>query len=237
MEDPTFRPETWVSRSQPKRSWVRVSAVYDSREDTEKHIAQVRGLLLGAASDLAARSEVHDASKLVEPEKGTFDRVTPQLRALTYGSPDYKAALESMGPALAHHYEVNDHHPEHFPPGPVHETDVEVEAAFHPSGDEYTFAIATCGECDWTQRGDEGDVRDAAAMHEEEHFKPGGINEMNLLQLLEMVCDWVAATRRHDDGDIHRSIDLNAERFGYGEPITSMLHATADELLRLEVNH
>ncbi len=39
---------------------------------------------------------------------------------------------------------------------------------------------------------------------------------MNLLQLTEMLCDWIAATRRHSDGDIHGSITKNRDRFGYG---------------------
>ena len=58
--------------------------------------------------------------------------------------------------------------------------------------------------------------------HHPEHFE-GGIGEMNLLQLTEMLCDWLAATKRHADGDIRRSIEQNAERFGYGEEIRRLL--------------
>lgn len=57
---------------------------------------------------------------------------------------------------------------------------------------------------------------------------------MNLLDLTEMLCDWIAATRRHPDGDIHRSIDQNAERFGYGDEIRRLLHNSVEPLLALE---
>jgi hypothetical protein len=50
--------------------------------------------------------------------------------------------------------------------------------------------------------------------HHPEHFK-NGISGMNLLDLVEMFCDWYAASQRHADGNIITSIRLNAERFGY----------------------
>ncbi len=71
--------------------------------------------------------------------------------------------------------------------------------------------------------------------HHPEHFDCG-IREMNLIQLTEMLCDWIAATRRHSDGDIHRSIDQNAERFGYGEEIHRLLHDTVDAILARELS-
>jgi len=208
---------------------------YDSRPDTHEHIAQVRGLVLGVAANLIERAHRHDRSKLEPPEVEVFDRVTPLLKDSTYGSDEYKGFLADMGEGLEHHYEVNDHHPEHFPAGEGHEVDVGTELAFHPSGDEYTVASAVYSGCDWTARGEEADVRDAAALHESENFAPGGIAEMNLIQLTEMLCDWIAATRRHADGDIRRSIDQNAERFGYGEEIQSLLHNTVDAILEREI--
>lgn len=45
-----------------------------------------------------------------------------------------------------------------------------------------------------------------------------------------MLADWKAATLRHDDGDLKRSIDINAERFGYGEEIHTLLLTTARDL-------
>lgn len=66
----------------------------------------------------------------------------------------------------------------------------------------------------------------AANDHHPEHFRHG-IESMNLVQIIEMLADWKAATLRHKDGDLERSIDQNAERFGYGEEIRHMLHLTA----------
>lgn len=48
--------------------------------------------------------------------------------------------------------------------------------------------------------------------HHPEHFK-NGIEDMNLLDLIEMFYDWKAASERHDDGNIRTSIEKNAERF------------------------
>lgn len=70
--------------------------------------------------------------------------------------------------------------------------------------------------------------------HHPEHF-PGGVHDMTLMQLTEMICDWIAAGRRHKPPtDIHKSIDMNAKRFGYDTALRRCLHLTADEILRLE---
>jgi hypothetical protein len=80
----------------------------------------------------------------------------------------------------------------------------------------------------------------AANDHHPEHFvaespdEHDGIAAMSLVQLTEMLCDWIAATRRHADGDIHRSIEQNAERFGYGEEIKRLLHQSVGPLLATE---
>lgn len=71
--------------------------------------------------------------------------------------------------------------------------------------------------------------------HHPEHFG-NGIHGMNLLDLLEMLCDWIAATKRHDDGDIRRSIEINQERFGYGDEIKGLLLNTLEELEGLAID-
>lgn len=48
--------------------------------------------------------------------------------------------------------------------------------------------------------------------HHPEHYEKG-IRGMNILDLLEMLCDWKAAGLRHADGDIRQSIYKNANRF------------------------
>ncbi len=66
--------------------------------------------------------------------------------------------------------------------------------------------------------------------HHPEHFGAAGIKGMNLVDLLEMIIDWNAATKRHDDGDLRRSIELNQQRFGYSDELKQLLHNTADWL-------
>ena len=90
---------------------------YDSTPDTLAHIRRVQELLADMQHRLATRARLHDASKLEEPEKSAFDRATPRLKVLTYGSPDYTASLADMHVALEHHYTHNAHHPEHHPDG------------------------------------------------------------------------------------------------------------------------
>jgi hypothetical protein len=92
-------------------------ADYDSAADTLRHIHRVNHLLGDFACELIRRGQVHDESKLLSPEKDAFDRETPKLKTLTYGSDEYKASLAALGPALAHHYEHNSHHPEYYPDG------------------------------------------------------------------------------------------------------------------------
>jgi hypothetical protein len=65
--------------------------------------------------------------------------------------------------------------------------------------------------------------------HHPEHYE-NGIAGMSLLDLIEMLCDWKAATERHEDGDIRKSIDMNAERFGYDDQLRAIFHNTAREL-------
>lgn len=61
--------------------------------------------------------------------------------------------------------------------------------------------------------------------HHPEYFEHG-INDMNLLDLLEMLIDWKAATLRHDDGDILKSLEINQKRFGYSNELKSLLLRT-----------
>jgi hypothetical protein len=89
----------------------------DSTQETEAHIKRVVDLLTDCLDNIATRQDAHDASKLKSPEKECFDEVTGALRALTYGSPEYKTQLARLKPALDHHYANNSHHPEHYPDG------------------------------------------------------------------------------------------------------------------------
>lgn len=69
----------------------------------------------------------------------------------------------------------------------------------------------------------------AANDHHPEHHADG-IHDMDLLQLVEMLADWKAATMRHADGDLRRSIRQNAGRFNYDTDMMELLERTADRL-------
>ena len=61
-------------------------------------------------------------------------------------------------------------------------------------------------------------------------FWSDGIRCMSLLDILEMLCDWKAATMRHADGDIRKSIEINQSRFGYSDELKSILLNTIAEM-------
>ncbi len=63
--------------------------------------------------------------------------------------------------------------------------------------------------------------------HHPEHYD-NGIKDMDLVDLIEMICDWKAATLRHNDGDIYKSIELNQKRFGYSDELKQILKNTVD---------
>lgn len=65
--------------------------------------------------------------------------------------------------------------------------------------------------------------------HHPEHYDDG-IAGMDLLDLLEMVCDWKAASERHDDGDLRASFRINKDRFGIEPQLLAVLKNTARRL-------
>jgi hypothetical protein len=65
--------------------------------------------------------------------------------------------------------------------------------------------------------------------HHPDHFK-NGVDEMNLLDVLEMLLDWKASSERHDDGNIRRSIEINADRFKLSPQLVKLLENTVDFL-------
>lgn len=67
--------------------------------------------------------------------------------------------------------------------------------------------------------------------HHPEHFE-NGIKDMNLIDIVEMFCDWKAATMRHNDGNLRKSIKINKERFGFGDTLESIFNNTVDLLDR-----
>lgn len=71
--------------------------------------------------------------------------------------------------------------------------------------------------------------------HHPEHYA-NGINGMDLCDLVEMFCDWMAATERHNNGNIHKSIDHNRSRFGMESQTCAFMANTATGLMKHAVN-
>lgn len=178
---------------------------YDSRVDTYAHIHDVQGFLAKAIVELTERSLHHDETKLIDPEKEAFDRLTPKLRSLTYGSPEYEASRKELGEALAHHYAACRHHPEH-------QGYLKCEMCFR------TFPLAHEGLCP------------ACPCAYPPTRVESNICGMNLIDLLEMICDWLSAVKRHNDGSISRSLEVNQKRFGYSDELKQILLNTVNAL-------
>ncbi len=66
----------------------------------------------------------------------------------------------------------------------------------------------------------------ATYRHHPEHF-PNGVNDMNLIDLCEVIADWKAASERHNDGNLIKSIEINAKRFHIDDQLKQILLNTA----------
>lgn len=74
--------------------------------------------------------------------------------------------------------------------------------------------------------------------HHPEHYVDG-VRGMSLLSLLEMLCDWRAAserTKKRADGDVYlkksfeEGLEYNQKRFGYSDELAAILRNTAYEM-------
>lgn len=86
-------------------------------QDTVDHIKKVRDNLFVVRNKLEHRANVHDASKLEEPELSGFAEMQGAFKNKAYGSPEYMATIALFKPIVDHHYQHNRHHPEHWPNG------------------------------------------------------------------------------------------------------------------------
>lgn len=66
----------------------------------------------------------------------------------------------------------------------------------------------------------------ASNRHHPEHFV-NGVNDMTLVDVVEMFCDWKASTLRYNDGNLLKSIELNADRFNMDGQLKAILINTA----------
>lgn len=183
--------------------------------ETLKHIEVVMQLLATMQHEIFRRMFSHDRSKLESPEAEMFLEFTDKLAGLTYGSKDYRDCLEEMKlSALGHHYENNRHHPEFFEGCPK---DVEAISrcdsllvALKQMKSQYPndeFAI--------------GYSIDLIEAHKK--TLESDVNGMNLVDVLEMICDWKAATLRHNDGNIYKSVEINTTRFGLSPQLKTII--------------
>lgn len=67
--------------------------------------------------------------------------------------------------------------------------------------------------------------------HHPEHWVKS-VNDMTLIDVLEMLCDWKAATERNKNGNIRTSIDKNTERYGLSDQLAAIMHNTVREMFR-----
>jgi hypothetical protein len=66
--------------------------------------------------------------------------------------------------------------------------------------------------------------------HHPEHHK-NGLDDMNLIDLLEMLLDWKAASERHNNGNIRKSIEINGDRFNMSPQLIRIFENTVKDLL------
>lgn len=134
----------------------------NSVNNTMMHKTIVKNSIKRIIKELTIRAGQHDNSKLCDPEKSVYDEYSDQLHQVKYGSKEYEAIRQKMESAIEHHFEVNRHHPEHF---------------------------------------------------------PGGIKEMNLVDIIEMLCDWKARADHDSETDIIAGIEINQQKFGFSDDL------------------
>jgi len=75
----------------------------------------------------------------------------------------------------------------------------------------------------------------AVNRHHPEHFE-NGIKGMTLVDIVEMFCDWYASTKRNENGNILRSIEICQERFEYSDDLKAIFENTYNEIFKEKTN-
>jgi hypothetical protein len=176
-----------------------------SKNDTIKHINNVQIKIAECVSELNNRALNHDRSKLEKPELKIFDKYTPKLKSSSFGESDYDKTLKlkSMESALKHHYSNNRHHPGHFKKWVC-------DICFKEYKKE---PVGSCSQC----------LNDLFSQEAD-------INQMNLIDIMEMFCDWIAATERHINGDIFKSLIYEKKRFKISDQLIDIFKNTAIDI-------
>ena len=69
--------------------------------------------------------------------------------------------------------------------------------------------------------------------HHPEYYS-NGIQGMDLFDLVEMFFDWKAASERHDNGNLLKSIDINKKRFNMSDDLVAIFKNTENRLNKME---
>ena len=63
--------------------------------------------------------------------------------------------------------------------------------------------------------------------HHPEHFT-NGMHEMDLVDVIELLSDWTAATKRNKNGNIHKSIDFNTPKYNIPPMLAQIMRNTVN---------
>lgn len=75
----------------------------------------------------------------------------------------------------------------------------------------------------------------AVSKHHPQHFR-NGVDGMDLVDLIEMLVDWKAASMRQKDGNLKASIDANSKRFKLSPQLARIMKNTIPFLDELSEN-
>jgi len=67
--------------------------------------------------------------------------------------------------------------------------------------------------------------------HHPEHW-PNGVEDMTLVDLIEMLADWKAATERNKDGNIRKSIEINSGKYNMSPQLRTIFENTVREYFK-----
>ena len=70
----------------------------------------------------------------------------------------------------------------------------------------------------------------SVSRHHPDHFQ-NGVNDMNLIDILEMFCDWYAASLRSDT-TFDKGLPMNFEKFGIDKQLAKILENTYHDVLK-----
>ena len=171
--------------------------------ETQKHILLVAKYLGTVIRQLLLRIESHDSLKLISPELEGFAEHTKNLENMTYGSDEYNKELAKMDLIIRHHYAGSSHHPENKGHIVCNKCSISYPI-------DYMECCEKCGGIKFTIIPD--------------------ISKMSLIDLIECVADWCASVKRHKDGDIWKSLEINKKRFNIDNQLFGILSNTIAEL-------